>query len=223
VVTTLAGSAGNPGTANGAGSTARFRTPSGVVRDSSGNFFVTDTGNNTIRKITLPNTVTTFVGLEGVTGTDDGTGAAALFNQPTGLAIDSANNLYVADTASSTIRKVSPAGVVTTLAGLPGVSGLKDGTGTDAWFSQPKSLTVDTSNNIYVADTGNGAIRRITPAGVVTTLALTSSTGGGTNPGGGGGTTPPPPASGGGGGGGALSLWSLAALATLCLARLRLK
>jgi uncharacterized repeat protein (TIGR03806 family) len=221
VVTTLVGSPGNPGTANGSGATARFRTPSGVVRDSSGNFFVTDTGNSTIRKITLPNTVTTFVGLEGVTGTDDGTGADALFNQPTGLAIDTANNLYVADTASSTIRKVSPAGVVTTLAGLPGVSGLKDGSGTEAWFSQPRSLTVDISNNVYVADTGNGAIRRITPAGVVTTLALTASSGGGTNPGGGGTTTPP--ASGGGGGGGALSLWSMAALALLCFARLRLK
>ena len=158
-----------------------------------------------------------------VSGWQDGTGRGALFNQPGGLATDSAGNIYVADTGNSVVRKITPAGVVTTLAGLSTVGGLKDGTGSEAWFNQPRDLAVDTAGNVYVADTGNAAIRKITPAGVVTTMNLSlaaSGSTGGTSSGGssGGGTTTTTVATGiggGGGGGGAPSLWFLGLLSAL--------
>ncbi len=171
-VTTLAGVGGQPGTADGTGGLARFNSPSAVAVDAAGNVFVADRANNTIRRITPAGEVTTLAGLAGVSGADDGTGGAALFNQPAGLAIDSAGNLYVADTGNNAIRRVTPSGVVTTFAGLPTIAGFQDGTGLGAQFSQPKSLTIDSAGNLYVADSGNSAIRKVTPAGVVTTLSL---------------------------------------------------
>ena len=216
-VSTYAGAAGSSGTTNGALLTARFNHPSGVAFDSAGNLYVADTFNHTIRKISPLGVVTTFAGLEGVTGTSDGSGSAALFNKPTGLATDSAGNVYVADTANSSIRKITPAGIVTTFAGLSTISGLKDGTGSDAWFNQPQALDFDGAGNLYVADTGNAAIRKISAAGVVTTLTL-STPAPPTPP-----VTPSTPAAssgGGGGGGGAPGLLYLSALALLCLARL---
>jgi sugar lactone lactonase YvrE len=221
-VSTFAGAAASSGTANGALLTARFNHPSGLAFDSAGNLYVTDTFNHTIRKISPLGLVTTLAGLEGVSGTADGSGSNALFNKPTGITVDSTGNLYVADTANSSIRKITPTGVVTTFAGLSTISGLKDGTGSDAWFNQPLALDFDASGNLYVADTGNAAIRKITPAGVVTTLTLSTVTTPTPNP-----VTPstPAPASGGGGGGGgAPSHIFLAALALLSLARfLRLR
>ena len=216
-VSTYAGAAGFSGTTNGALLTARFNHPSGVAFDSAGNLYVADTFNHTIRKISPLGVVTTFAGLEGVTGTSDGSGSAALFNKPTGLATDSAGNVYVADTANSSIRKITPAGIVTTFAGLSTISGLKDGTGSDAWFNQPQALDFDGTGNLYIADTGNAAIRKISAAGVVTTLTL-STPAPPTPP-----VTPSTPAAssgGGGGGGGAPGLLYLSALALLCLARL---
>lgn len=171
-VTTLAGTAGSTGTADGTGSAARFNQPSGIIVDSAGNLFVSDTYNQTIRKVTAAGVVTTLAGLAGVSGTTDGTGTAASFNQPRGLCVDGLGNLFVADTANSSIRKVTSAGVVTTFAGLSTISGLLDGTGVDAWFNQPRDVKIDASGNLYVADTGNAAIRKITPAGVVTTASL---------------------------------------------------
>jgi hypothetical protein len=220
VVTTFAGSAGNAGSADGTGSVARFNYPTGITLDNAGTVYVADTTNNLLRKITPAGAVTTLAGVVGVAGSSDGTGTAALFNLPGGLAVDTAGNVYLADTGNSTIRKITPGGGVTTLAGLPGIAGFKDGSGSDAWFNQPKSLIVDLSGNVFVADTGNAAIRKITPAGVVTTLALNS---GGSGPS----TTtmtttsitPLGGSSAGGGGGGAPSTWFFGALSLLAALR----
>jgi len=171
VVTTLAGLAGSSGSIDGTGSAARFNRPCGVAVGSAGNVFVADSDNNVIRKITPAAVVTTLAGLAGNSGSTDGTGSAAVFNHPQGVAVDSAGTVYVADTGNHTIRKITPAGVVTTLAGLAGSSGSADGTGGAARFSGPSGVAVDSTGNVYVADSGNCTIRKVTPAGVVTTLA----------------------------------------------------
>jgi sugar lactone lactonase YvrE len=173
VVRTLAGSAGAAGYTDGSGAEARFNYPSGIAVDGGGNIYVADTTNNLIRKITPAGAVTTLAGLQNVAGYDDGTGSQALFNHPGGLAVDGAGNLYVADTDNSTIRKITPAGVVTTVAGLPTIAGQENGSGIHALFNHPRALGVDASGNIFVADTGNAAIRKIDVKGNVTTLALT--------------------------------------------------
>jgi sugar lactone lactonase YvrE len=170
-VTTLAGAVGGQGTANGAAPSARFEYPAGVAVDRDGNAYVADFGNHTIRKITSTGTVTTLSGTAGASGSIDGTGNAARFNGPTGVAVDGSGNVYVADIYNHTIRKVTPAGVVTTVAGLAGTSGSANGTGSAARFFMPFSVALDASGNIYVADTYNHTIRKITPAGVVTRLA----------------------------------------------------
>ncbi len=168
VVTTLAGS-GAPGSADGTGTAATFSTPYGVATDSSDNIYVADTYSHKIRKITPGGVVTTLAG-SGVQGSADGTGTAATFDYPYGLVTDSSDNTYVADTYSHKIRKITPAGVVTTLAGS-GAPGSADGTGTSATFNFPNGVAADSSGNIYVADTSSNKIRKITPGGVVTTLA----------------------------------------------------
>jgi sugar lactone lactonase YvrE len=171
VVTTWAGSAGNPGSDNGTGSAARFNTPTGVAVDASRNVYVADTYNDTIRKITPDRVVTTLAGLVGHSGSADGTGSATRFHHPQGVAVDASGTVYVADTRNDTIRKITPGGAVTTLAGLAGHSGSADGTGSATRFLYPSGVAVDASGTVYVADCGNHAIRKITPDGVVTTLA----------------------------------------------------
>jgi sugar lactone lactonase YvrE len=171
VVTTLAGTAGMAGSADGTGAAARFNGPSGVVVDSAGNLYVSDRNNCTIRKVSAGGVVTTLAGTAGIAGSADGTGAAARFYNPNGMAIDSAGNLYVVDTDNSTIRKVTPAGAVMTLAGSAGVTGSSDGTGATARFNHPIGVTVDSASNLYVTDSGNATIRMVTPAGVATTVA----------------------------------------------------
>ncbi len=171
LVTTLAGTAGLTGSANGTGSAARFNSPQGVAADGGLNVYVVDQMNNTIRKITTAGVVTTLAGTAGLSGSDDGTGSAARFNNPIGVATDSGGNAYVSDQNNNTIRKVTPAGVVTTLAGLAGLGGNADGTGSAARFNKPIGVTTDSAGSVYVADTLNGTIRKITSAGVVTTLA----------------------------------------------------
>lgn len=104
------------------------------------------------------------------TGYADGPAAEALFNNPSGLAVDTNDNIYVADTANHVIRKITPAGVVSTLAGSPGNPGSVDGTGSAARFTFPKSLEIDAAGNVYVADIENQAYRKITPSGEVTTI-----------------------------------------------------
>jgi hypothetical protein len=171
VVTTLAGLAGTQGTNDGTGSAARFEYPYGLAVDRAGNVYVADQGNDTIRKVTPAGAVTTLAGLPGTQGTNDGTGSAARFSFPAGVAVDNVGNVYVADNHNDTIRKVTPAGVVTTLAGLGGSPGSADGTGSAARFSLPLGVAVDSADNVYVADNDNQTIRKVTPAGVVTTLA----------------------------------------------------
>ncbi len=171
VVTTIAGLAGVSGSANGTGSAARFNSPIGVARDQAGNLYIGDSDNNTIRKITPAGVVTTLAGFAGVAGSTDGTGSAARFNGPRGVGVDAAGNIFVADTFNNTIRKITPAGVVTTLAGLAGASGSVDGVGSAARFDRPRGVTVDANSNILVADTANNTVRRVTPSRVVTTVA----------------------------------------------------
>ena len=178
---TLAGTAGSSGSTDGTGSAARFNIPSGVSVDSAGNVFVADTTNHTIRKVTSAGVVTTLAGLAGSSGSTDGTGSAARFNFPTSVAVDTAGNVFVADSSNHTIRKVTSAGVVTTLAGLAGSSGSTDGTGSAARFNFPYGVAVDTTGNVFVADTGNHTIRKVTSAGVVTTLAGLAGSSGSTD------------------------------------------
>ena len=169
-VTTLAGLAGQPGSADGTGAAARFGNPTGIAVDGAGNVYVADTGNVTIRKVTPGGVVSTLAGLAGYFGTADGTGSAARFLRPWGVAVDSLGNVYVADTDNCTVRKITPAGAVTTLAGLAESPGSADGLGSGARFRYPEGVAVDTAGNVYVADTANFTVRLITPAGVVTTL-----------------------------------------------------
>jgi hypothetical protein len=171
VVTTLAGSVAMSGSTDGAGTTAKFNNPSAAVVDSAGNVYVADTYNHTIRKVTREGAVTTLAGTPGLSGTNNGTGSAARFYNPKGIAVDSAGNLYVADYDNHTIRKVTGAGAVTTLAGRPGVSGTNNGTGSAARFYNPQGVAVDTAGDLYVADSSNHTIRKVTTDGVVTTLA----------------------------------------------------
>ena len=170
VVTTLAGAAGQTGSSDGSGTAARFHKPEGVAVDSAGNVYVADYLNQTIRKISPAGVVATLAGSAGQSGSSNGTGTAALFHNPQGVAVDSAGNVYVADEFNDEIRKITPSGVVTILAGstLPGSA---NGTGTAARFSSPEGVAVDSGGNVYVADTANQEIRKVTPAGVVTTLA----------------------------------------------------
>ncbi|RZI44137.1 hypothetical protein EGT07_01530 [Herbaspirillum sp. HC18] len=172
-VTTVAGVASGRifGSADGVGAAAQFGTPQGVTADAAGNLYVADTGSHTIRKITPAGAVTTLAGRAGVSGRTDGAAADARFNLPTDVAVDAAGNVYVADSGNVTVRKITPEGVVSTLAGGPCQSGIQDGVGTAACFSHPQGLTIDTAGNLFMTDSSDTSIRKITPAGVVTTFA----------------------------------------------------
>ena len=168
----MAGLAAHRGSNDGVGSAARFSNPESVAVDSVGNIYVADTYNFTIRKVTNDGTVSTLAGkADPNPGHSDGTGSAARFNYPQGVAVDSSSNVYVADYQNCTIRKITPAGVVSTFAGLATQNGYADGTGSAARFAFPAGVAVDSIGNVYVADDSNSLIRKITPAAVVSTLA----------------------------------------------------
>lgn len=160
---------GTLGYTEGAAADAEFYGPQGVAADGAGNIYVADLGNNVIRKITAGGGVSTFAG-SGTAGFVNATGTSAQFNNPAGLAIDASGNIYVADRGNNAIRKITSAGVVTTLAGFK-TGGYVNATGTAAGFDTPNGVAVDAAGNVYVADQGNSAIRKITTAGVVTTIA----------------------------------------------------
>jgi len=171
VVSLYSGTVGTVGSSNTGSIT--FNTPSNVAVDASGNVYVADAGNQLIRKITPAKVVSTLAGRAGHTGSTNGTGTNARFYNPQGVAVDSSGNVYVADTSNNMIRKITSAGVVTTLAGST-ASGSTDGNGTAARFNYPVDVAVDSAGNVYVADTSNNTIRKITSAGAVTTIAGTA-------------------------------------------------
>ena len=173
----LAGLAGNPGTNDGSGDNAQFRNPWGVAVDRNGTVYVADTSSSTIRKITPAGAVSTFAGLAGNSGFSDGNGNQARFWNPHGVAADSAGNLYVADTGNNTIRKITSAGMVSTLAGRAGSPGLADGAPGVSQLRHPQGLAVDGAGRVYVADTDNLAIRVLTGAGAMATLSATGDLG----------------------------------------------
>jgi hypothetical protein len=141
----------------------------GIAIDGSGNLYIGGYLAQTIRKITPAGVVTTLAGLEGVSGNNNGIGSAARFNTPVGLVVDASGNVFVADRGNHIIRKITPAGLVTTVAGQAGVPGSADGSGTGAQFSFPQGIALDAAGNLYV--TSGQAIRKITSAGVVSTFA----------------------------------------------------
>ncbi len=167
----FAGSAATAGTQDGTGGAAGFNSPAGAAIDATGNVYVADAGNHTIRKITSAGVVSTLAGTAGNSGFADGTGSAAQFSTPTGVAVDANGTVYVADTGNHLIRKITRFGVVSTLAGFPLSAGSADGVAAAARFSSPKGVAVDTNGNVYVADTGNHTIRKITSSRVVSTYA----------------------------------------------------
>ena len=167
VVTTFAG--GSAFFLDGNGINASFGAPEGLVIDSGGTLYVVDRGWNAIRKITASGDVTTFAGsITSSSGYVDGQGTEARFNYPLGIVIDNLGNLFVTDSFNHKVRKITPQGNVSTFAGS--TIGYLDATGTSSKFNNPEGITIDSNNNLYVADTTNGVIRKITPYGIVSTF-----------------------------------------------------
>ena len=167
VLTTLAGNAFRPGAADGTGTAASFNYPSAIAVNAVGTVYVAEGANNEIRQITPAGVVTTLAGSI-QSGSVDGTGSAARFWRPSGIAVNTAGMVYVSDTENSTIRQITPQGVVSTLAGIVGDYAWADGSGKAAAFDLPMGMSVDIIGNLYVAD-NVGLIRKSTPQGVVTT------------------------------------------------------
>lgn len=184
--TLVAGVPGQPGHADGPAGKARFNTPQGIAVDAEGGIYVSDSGNAVIRKV-LPGgaAVVTFCGIPGRSGLSvDGPRNQASFNSPAGIALDSTGNLFVADNGAHVIRKISPTGIASTIAGIKySKPGSTDGPGPIAKFNGPWGIAVDRNSNIFVADSLNHTIRKITPDGVVSTFAgVTGKMGGGDGP-----------------------------------------
>jgi hypothetical protein len=175
MVSTFAGT-GAAGAMNGPGATATFSAPQGCVFDASGNLYIPDLMNNEIRVITPAGIVSTYAGTE-TQGSMDGAAASATFNQPSGIAIDSAGDIYVSDTYNNKIRKITPAGIVSTLAGTGASSPVTDGPGASATFNHPQSIVVDSAGDLLVSDQFNNLIRKVTPTGIVSTVAGSGAAG----------------------------------------------
>ncbi|HXC98616.1 MAG TPA: hypothetical protein VN048_04690 [Verrucomicrobiae bacterium] len=166
------------GNADGTGAGAQFLFPAGVVLDSANNIYVADSGNNSVRLVTEAGNVSTIAGSTGSSGSVNGTGNAARFNNPWGLAVGTSGSVYVADLVNDDIRRITPDGVVATTAGTARAAGTNDGTGSNARFEYPDAVAADASGNVYLADNANFTIRKITPSGVVNTIAGLAATSG---------------------------------------------
>ncbi|NDB74355.1 MAG: hypothetical protein EB141_01685 [Verrucomicrobia bacterium] len=171
VVTTLAGLPGTPGSTDGSNANARFDSPTGLALGPDGTLYVSDTGNHTIRRITLAGVVTTLAGSAGKADYADGPAATARFNQPLGLAIAPDGTVFVADSGNHLIRVIATNGNVAVLAGNPETFGSVDGTSTNAFFNNPVGLALAANGSLFVSDANNFTLRRVTAAGVVTTIA----------------------------------------------------
>lgn len=171
VVSTLAGEPTLSGSVDGIGAAARFNSPAAIAVDNESNMYVADSLGSTIRKVTPGGIVTTLAGTSGVFGAADGARGAAKFMSIYGIAVDKSGAVFVSDELNHAIRRVSPDGNVTTVAGVFPSPGNVDGRGGAARFSNPAHLTIDQTDNVYVTDLGNGKVRKISPAGEVTTFA----------------------------------------------------
>jgi len=171
LVSTFAGQLGTPGSNNGSGTQAQFDTPSGIAIALNGDFYVSDTGNHNIRRITPLGAVTTIAGMAGQSGSTNAVGTAARFNSPLGIVVATNGTIYVADCGNHSIRAISPGGAVTTLAGSPETWGSDDGPGSSARFNGPVGVALDSQGNLFVSDSNNDTIRKITPDGMVSTWA----------------------------------------------------
>jgi sugar lactone lactonase YvrE len=173
VVTTLAGSPTNAGSADGTNGVARFSYPAAIAMDTNGNLYVADFGNDTVRKIVQSGTnwvVTTLAGLAGSSGSHDGTNSNARFSGPEGLAVGASGQLFVSDSFNNTIRGIQPVGtnwVVTTLAGSAGTTGSSNGTGTAALFNVPQGIAMNQAGSLYVCDSANYTLRQGTVAALL--------------------------------------------------------
>ncbi len=167
-VTTYVGN-GTAGLVNGSGTGAELNLPSDMAVDASGNLYISEKGNNIIRKVAPGGSVSTFAG-NGTAGYKEGAADVAEFNGPAGIVIDDVGNLYVSDSQNNVIRKITPAGLVSTYAGNGSV-GHVDGPAASSEFGEPNGLAIDKARNIYVADFFNNVIRKISATGTVTTYA----------------------------------------------------
>ncbi len=167
-VHTIAGA--NEGFADGNALQAQFNTPSGIAIDNGGNIIIADTSNNRIRKLSSDGTKVSTIAGSGVAGFKDGRAGEAQFDGPIGIAVDKHGNVFVADAYNDSIRRITEDGAVSTFAGT-GLPGFSDGQASDASFDTPCGVAVDKDGDVFVADTGNHAVRKITAQGEVTTIA----------------------------------------------------
>jgi hypothetical protein len=169
-VTTIAGTAGQAGTANGLGSVARFRGPWALAVGADGVVYVADTENHAIRKISNSGEVTILAGSPGVGGSQDGMGTGARFYRPMGIAVDASGTVFVADTGNHTVRMITSAGVVTRVAGRAGFAGYADGGVSQSMLSSPMGLALAADGSVWVADSNNFVLRKLS-AGILSTIA----------------------------------------------------
>jgi sugar lactone lactonase YvrE len=175
VVTTIAGTAGVPGSVDGTAAVARFDTPSAVAVGADGTVFISDTGNHTVRRLDRTGRVSTLAGKAGSAGATNGAASTARFNAPLGLAVSATGSVFVADSGNHLIRRINADGTVSTLAGVAESWGDEDGPAATARFNGPVGLVLDPSGALLVADALNHTVRRIAADGVVSTLVGSSS------------------------------------------------